>query len=208
MMEIISVKYAESTLSGAAVFSGGCPTERKKIIFKLYVVKTEDRIILVDAGCESLPGFIMENHVKPTDALLNAGISPDSVTDLILTHAHRDHAECASKFKSARVYIQREELPRAESYLCKDAEICIFDAEAEVCDGVRVLKIGGHTAGSSIVEISLGGKIFVIAGDECYIRENLARKIPTGCSYSPEQSRFFIEKYSSEDYTVLLAHDE
>jgi glyoxylase-like metal-dependent hydrolase (beta-lactamase superfamily II) len=73
---------------------------------------------------------------------------------------------------------------------------------------VKIIKIGGHSKGSCIVEIESDDKIYIIAGDECYKRECLNKKIPTGASFDKKASREFIEKYSDKKYTVLLCHDE
>ena len=51
------------------------------------------------------------------------------------------------------------------------------------------------------------GKNYIIAGDECYLRECLTKKIPTGSSFNKDSSIEFIEKYSQKEYTVLLCHD-
>lgn len=51
-------------------------------------------------------------------------------------------------------------------------------------------------------------EIYIISGDECYSKECLKNKIPTGSSVCPEKSVEFIEKYSDSKYTVLLCHDE
>ena len=84
----------------------------------------------------------------------------------------------------------------------------MFKNELVLCKGVKTVKIGGHSAGSCVVELENDGRIFVISGDECYSRECLKKKIPTGSSVNPQASREFIEKYSNEKYTVLLCHDE
>jgi glyoxylase-like metal-dependent hydrolase (beta-lactamase superfamily II) len=73
---------------------------------------------------------------------------------------------------------------------------------------VKIIKIGGHSKGSCIVEIESDDKIYIIAGDECYKRECLNKKNPTGASCDRNASREFIEKYSDKKYTVLLCHDE
>ena len=83
-----------------------------------------------------------------------------------------------------------------------------FDEEMLICDGIKAVKIGGHSKGSSIVEITDSGKKYIIAGDECYMRDCLAKQIPTGVSYNPEKSRAFIKKYGAGEYTVFLCHEE
>ena len=53
-----------------------------------YLIEKGDRNLLVDAGCRELfgptCGFIQE-------ALNEAGVSTDQVTDVFLTHLHPDH---------------------------------------------------------------------------------------------------------------------
>ena len=70
------------------------------------------------------------------------------------------------------------------------------------------IKIAGHSKGSCIVEITDGEDKYIVTGDECYLRECLERKIPTGSSYCLENSIKFIEKYSGNEYKVLLCHEE
>ena len=48
----------------------------------------------------------------------------------------------------------------------------------------------------------------MVSGDECYLRECIEKKIPTGSSYDKKASKEFIEKYSDDKYTVLFCHDE
>ena len=58
------------------------------------------------------------------------------------------------------------------------------------------------------MEVLRINKKYVIAGDECYLRKCLTKKIPTGASFDIIASHKFIEKYSSKKYTVLLCHDD
>ena len=162
---------------------------------------------MVDAGCETMPGFEMRDFIGPIKALQNAGISPDQITDVVITHAHHDHIECAGCFKNAVVHIQKDEYESGRSYISPEQKVNTFDDEYEICDGVKVIKIGGHSKGSCIVEIDCQNKKYIISGDECYLRECLLKKVPTGSSFCPEKSKEFIEKYSTEEYEVLLCHD-
>lgn len=84
----------------------------------------------------------------------------------------------------------------------------IFSDVFSVTQDVKIIKIGGHSKGSCIVEIKSDGQTYIISGDECYLRECLTEKIPTGNFCDKEKSESFIEKYSDEKYTVLLCHDE
>lgn len=208
MIDIIPVDYGKSVLPESWVFQNGSEDKKLPIIFRVYLLKTENRLILVDAGCETMPDFNMRDFIGPVKALNNIGISPEEITDLIITHAHHDHIECAKYFKNAALYIQKDEYESGKGYLAENLNIRTFDEEMQVCDGVKAVKIGGHSKGSSIVEITDADKRCIIAGDECYMRACLTKQIPTGIAYDFEKSRAFIQKYSRGEYTVLLCHDE
>ena len=150
----------------------------------------------------------MTDFIGPVKALNNIGISPEEITDLIITHAHHDHIECAKYFKNAVIYIQKDEYEAGKGYLSENLDIRTFDEEMLICDGIKSVKIGGHSKGSSIVEITDSDNKYIIAGDECYVRECLTKQIPTGASYNPEKSRDFVKKYGNGEYTVFLCHDE
>lgn len=207
-LEIIPIEYDKSVLPESMIFQGGAEDKFRPIVFMIYLIKTEKQLILVDAGCETMPGFDMRDFIGPVKALEKIDIKPDDITDVIITHSHHDHIECVSRFKNAVIYIQRDEYESGKDYLAEGMNIKLFDDEMQVFDGVRAVKIGGHSKGSCIVEVTDDKKTYIISGDECYLRECLDKKIPTGTSYCPEKSREFIEKYSSGEYTVLLCHDK
>lgn len=208
MIDIIPIDYGKSVLPESWIFQNGAENKFRPIVFRVYLIRTENRLILVDAGCETMPGFDMTDFIGPIKALNNIGISPDEITDLIITHAHHDHIECASRFQNAVIYIQNDEYESGKGYLADNLNIRTFDEEMQICGGIKAVKIGGHSKGSSIVEITGEDKPQIIAGDECYMRDCLTKQIPTGASYNPEKSRAFIQKYGRGEYTVLLCHDE
>lgn len=208
MIDIIPIDYGKSVLPESWIFENGAENKLRPIVFRVYLIKTENRLILADAGCETMPGFVMTDFIGPVKALRNIGVKADEITDLIITHAHHDHIECAKYFKNAVIYIQKDEYEAGKGYLPENLNILTFDEEMQICDGIKAVKIGGHSKGSSIVEITDSGKKYIIAGDECYKGDCLTKQIPTGSSYNPEKSRDFVKKYGNGEYTVLLCHDE
>ena len=208
MIDIIPIDYGKSVLPESWIFENGAENKLLPIVFRVYLIKTGNRLILADAGCETMPGFVMTDFIGPVKALRNIGVKADEITDLMITHAHHDHIECAKYFKNAVIYIQKDEYEAGKGYLPENLNILTFDEEMQICDGIKAVKIGGHSKGSSIVEITDSGKKYIIAGDECYKGDCLTKQIPTGSSYNPEKSRDFVKKYGNGDYTVLLCHDE
>ena len=204
-----AVKYGESVIPESWVIVGGDQSLSLPISFTLYLVNTGDRKILIDAGCDTMPGFDMKYYESPADVLRENGIDPLEITDVFVTHAHHDHIEAVHHFKNATVHIQAleyESSQRKHKYIPEDMKLNVFEDETEV-GGVTLLRISGHSTGSCIAEFCANGKNYVISGDECYARRCLTERIPTGSSKNPENSRKFVEKYSDEKYTVLLCHD-
>ena len=207
-LEIIPIEYGKSVLSEMGIFQGGAEDKFRPIVFMIYLIKTENRLILADAGCETMPGFDMRDFIGPVKALEKLSIKSEDITDVIITHAHHDHIECVKYFKNASIYIQRDEYESGKGYFAEGMNIKLFDDEIQICSDVKAVKIGGHSKGSCVVEITGNGKKYIISGDECYLHECLDKRIPTGSSYCLEKSREFIEKYGNGEYTVLLCHEK
>lgn len=207
-MQIIPVEYGKSVLPEKMIFKSGSENKFRKIAFKVYLIKTDNKLILVDAGCETMPGFEMRDFIGTVQALKNIDITTKEITDVIITHSHHDHIECVKYFTNAVIHIQKDEYESGKEYIPDDFKLNLFEDEFLVLGNVKIIKIGGHSKGSCIVEIKKDGRTYIIAGDECYLRECLEKKIPTGSSSDKEKSRNFIEKYSDEKYIVLLCHDE
>ena len=207
-IEVRAFKYGESVLPGNMVFLNGEEEKKYPILFKVYLIIMQNRKILVDAGCETMPGFEMKNFIGTVKALEKEGISATDITDVIITHAHHDHIECVKYFSNALVYIQEDEYNAGKKYFAPQQKLCLFKDEITIAENIKILKIGGHSKGSSIVIVTAEKENLVFVGDECYLRECIKRKIPTGASVCPEKSREFIEKYGNGTYTLLFCHDE
>lgn len=200
-MELTRVVYGKSTMAKSMIFEGG-GEERVPIDFAFFLLRLDERVILVDVGCDTMKGFPMEDFIGPVEALRRLGVSPDSVTDAIITHAHGDHMEGLRHFPGIRVYIQQEECKKGQKHIRPDQTVVTFDRELTIAAGVRVVTIGGHSIGSCVVELE--GKT-VLCGDECYARYNLEQGVPTASSCDREKSRQFIERYA-ESWECLLCH--
>ncbi len=205
--DIIRITYAESTLPLSWIFHGGDKQKTVPIIFSFFLVIADDRKILVDTGCETMPDFDMHNHIAPTAALKARGYAPEDITDVIITHAHHDHIACVGCFPNAAVHIQRQEMERGKGYLAANRDVRPFDDVCALTEELVVRRIGGHTAGSCVVECHKDGTVYVLCGDECYSSYNLSQKVPTATSAHPENSTAFVEKYASDEYICLLCHE-
>ena len=207
IQEIVRIQYAESTIPESWVFKDGEKENKIPIVFSIFLVRTEHKNILIDPGCDALPGFEMKNFKTPLAILNEKDIDISDITDVIITHAHRDHIECVKYFKNAVVHIQEDEYNKGKKYLSENPFICTFSNEAVIDDCLKVVKVGGHSIGSCVVECKKDDKVYVICGDECYSSYNIRNKIPSANSFSPENSKAFIKKYTQDIYECLLCHD-
>jgi len=208
IQSVKALKYGESTLPESMIFKGGDSSVSRPISFTFFLISTAERRILVDSGCDTMPGFDMKHFCGPREVMKSCGLLPEDITDVVLTHAHHDHAECAGIYKNAVVYVQKDELREARRYIPSQMKVQTFEDECTVCGGVKAVKVGGHSAGSCIVTFSVKEKRFVIVGDECYSGECIEKKIPTGSSFCPEKSREFIENCKQSGDVLLLCHDD
>ncbi len=161
---------------------------------RALLLKSSDRNVLIDTGNGS--DFIEKHGEKlgskfaqmygvnesgPSllKSLNSAGLNPEDITDVILTHLHFDHAggaTCAKDgniiptFPNARYYIQRSNLETARnpnirekaSYLKPNFEPLVEAGVLEILDGntvnilpnISVLVSNGHTQGQQVVQIS------------------------------------------------------
>ena len=204
---VYCLKYAESVLPESMAFSGASKEKVIPISFAFYLIKTKNKNILVDAGCDTMPGFVMKKYYSPAFVLRQAELSSDEITDVIITHAHHDHIEALSHFKNAVVHITEEEYSNGQKYIPANMPVNLFKEEFLVEEQIRVINCGGHSVGSAIVEITYKDEIHILAGDECYTDLNIRSKICTGTFYDKEKSIEFVEKYSNKKYRVHTCHD-
>jgi glyoxylase-like metal-dependent hydrolase (beta-lactamase superfamily II) len=206
---IDAVRYA--TIRGfplAGLVMGAPRDERIDIAMVVWLIRGEGRTILFDAGFHRarwFDAFDVADYVRPDSALLGAGVRPEDVTDIIVSHAHWDHMGGIDLFPEATVHIQRDEF----AYYTADAwqeggrrgGIDTLDIVAlvrrtmqgkvrlvagddvEVLPGIRAYTGARHTYASQYIVVD-AGEPFVLASDNCYLYRNLDTRTP-GATFTP-----------------------
>jgi glyoxylase-like metal-dependent hydrolase (beta-lactamase superfamily II) len=163
----------------------------------VLVVRTGDRVILVDTGLGGqFPGFPRAGQFP--QRLAAAGIELGAITDVVLTHMHMDHVggllvdDVHKRLRpDLRIHVSAAEVDfwaapdfshtempspvpdvlRATATQFIDlyrSQLQTFDEEYEVAPGVLVWRTGGHTPGHSVVRLTSGGERLTFAGDAIF----------------------------------------
>ena len=200
--EIHAVRFATiPQFRVSSLVADGDPARRLDIAMMIWVVRSADRVILVDAGFHRekfLAQWKPADYARPSDALTAAlGINPDQVTDIIVSHVHWDHLDGADLFPRAKVWLQREEYehhvgPKGEvrnraidvevaamlAKIAADGRLGLVDGDdREILPGVRVYTGGRHTFASQYAGVRTRAGTVVIASDNAYLYENLDRGV-------------------------------
>ena len=161
-----------------------------------YLIRLEDRIILVDAGSGHLYGPSVN---KLPASLRAAGYAPEQITDILLTHIHTDHSGGLMDgerrvFPNATIHVEQRELDywlsaanagRAapgKLKLFKEAEASVppyiaagrvqtFSAPAHLFPGIEALPAPGHTPGHTFYALQSQGQKLVFWGDILHVAE-------------------------------------
>ena len=172
-----------------------------EIAYRVWALHGPDGVLLVDTGpplAEAERRGI--TRIRPIEeALQEAGVTPAQVRTIILTHLHWDHASNAEKFPNANFLAQEGEIRffcscsrehpllnrffSHQSYLCSliDAgRIQALHGDVQVAEGVRVMRVGGHTPGSQMVLVDTDEGLAVITGDAIPLHRNYTENIPSG----------------------------
>ena len=202
-MKITVFKYGESLYNETNLFADRPGGKKIPMSFCFYLIETEGKHILVDAGCDGRERYGFYAYKAPVELLAEYGLQPKDITDVIVTHSHFDHVEGITAFQNAVIYVQNNEYARGKEYIGTPEKLALFEESAQVAENVRVEKYGGHTPDSCVV---FAGQ-YLLCGDEAYYMRNLQDKVRIGNCASKERAQMFVEKYSDGSVIPLLFHD-
>jgi glyoxylase-like metal-dependent hydrolase (beta-lactamase superfamily II) len=205
-MRLTALQYGKTLLPARLSFPAPADESPLPISLLFFLLEIGDRRILIDVGCDTMPGFELIEHQSPVLVLERAGVRREDITDVCLTHTHHDHADGLRHYPRSTVYVHACELAATRPYLVGQS-VRTFGDTLSLAKGVTVRHVGGHSPGSSVVLIEGGSETIVLCGDECYTHKNLTDAIPTASSFCPERSRAFITEYRKPIYRPIIFHD-
>jgi glyoxylase-like metal-dependent hydrolase (beta-lactamase superfamily II) len=234
---IQAIRYASSPDVPVSELVIGAPKDEKiEITMVIWLIRGGGHTILFDSGFHRdtfIKDFPMKDYLRPDEAVRLAGVKPEEVTDIVISHAHWDHMGGIDLFPRANVWIQKEEYryytmdawqpggqhggiePEDAKQLVQlntEGRIRLVDGDnVELFPGIRAYTGARHTFASQYLRVE-GSPNFVLASDNCYLYRNLSSHM-AGATFSDAdhpaniaaQSRM-IELAGSAD-RVVPGHD-
>ena len=187
----------------SALVMGAPKDEKTDIAMVVWLIRSrgegsEARNILFDTGFHRekwLKEFPTADYLRPDEAVKLAGVPPEDVTDVVISHAHWDHMGGIDLFPKATIWIQKQEF----AYYTGDAwqpggrhggidpddvkalvqrnlegRVRLVDGDGvEILPGIHAHTGARHTWASQYIRVD-GDPPFVLASDNCYLYRNLA----------------------------------
>ncbi len=185
----------------SGLVAGADTSRRMDIAMTVWLLRGgEGRNVLVDAGFHRqrfVDRWKPTDFITPAEAVRRAGVTPEAITDVVVTHVHWDHADGIDLFPNAYVWIQADEyhhyvtpLTGAPQERGIEAEVSamLFDLERrdrlrliegdaqEFLPGITAYTGGKHTYASQYVGVRTRAGTVVLASDNLYLYENLDRR--------------------------------
>ncbi len=169
--------------------------------YYIWVLRRDDEVFVVDTGFDqdSAQQRGRTLLLRAPDALALLGIDAAKVKDVIITHLHYDHAGTLGEFSAATFHIQEAESSYATGknmchhalrapYYVEDVvtfvrtlyagRVQFYKGNAQLCPGLSVHWVGGHTAGLQIVRVWTKRGWVVLASDATHLYGNIEWGIP------------------------------
>ena len=211
---------------------------RIRMAARSLIIRAEERVFMVDAGmgdrwAEKLRRIY---DIQP-GADNDPGFDTDSVTDIILTHLHFDHArgifrarpeaegEVDLRYPQARVYVQAVNYENARkpnareraSYLAEDVKLLertplVFTSGSqELYPGIWVHGTNGHTRGHQWVEVKNGDVSVAFPSDIVPTSRHLPLPYLMGYDVSAEtllgEKDELLNRAVAERWILVFGHD-
>lgn len=215
------------------------------------LLKSPDRNILIDTGNggdfiakygEKLGGKFAEMYgvskegASLTKSLAAHGLTVESITDVVLTHLHFDHAgggtterngKLVPTFPNAKYYVQKKNFEVAQqpnirekaSYfpanyqpLVDAGVLNLIDGPTEnFIPGISALVSNGHTRAHQMIRVSDGQKSLLYCGDVIPTSSHVRLAWVMGYDLEPltliEEKAQVLEKAADESWYLYFEHD-
>jgi glyoxylase-like metal-dependent hydrolase (beta-lactamase superfamily II) len=207
---IQAILIANSPGDRAASMVVGAPKDEKiDTIYAVWLIRGGGRNILFDSGFHRDRWFkqwTIKDYLRPDEAVRLAGVAPEEVTDIVVSHAHWDHMGGIDLFPKAVVWIQKDEFgyytgaawqpggrhggidPEDVQELVRlntAGRVRMVDGDnVEIFPGIHAYTGARHTFASQYLRVD-GDPPIVLASDNVCLYRNLTEHKPIA-TFTPE----------------------
>ena len=206
---------------------------------KVMLLRSADRNILVDTGNSPFMSSKLQDIYGITFAdytidasLATHGLSPNDITDVILTHLHFDHVggavleDGSPRFPNARYSVQREHyawacaptekdrasfIPEMYQPLFERELIDLLDGPGELFPGIHVEPHYGHTQAMQSVRVSDGSTSLLYPADLMPTSAHVPVPYVMGYDNHPlitiADKKKLLPRVIEEEWIVVFEHD-
>jgi glyoxylase-like metal-dependent hydrolase (beta-lactamase superfamily II) len=206
----------------ALLTANGLPGDTFNLSIQPLLVRDGQRLVLIDAGGGASMGA---NAGKLVASLQAAGVTPDQITDVLISHGHGDHiagladASGALTFPNATVRLTANEWTAIQTdrqlaalVTAITPKVETFAPGAQITPGIKAYAIDGHTPGHTGFEIASGDERLLYIADAMH-HEVVSVQEPTwtiafdGDEATAEASRqALLSRAASENLLVYAVH--
>ncbi len=163
------------------------------------LVQAAGRTILVDTGLDD---------ARLLAGLEGAGVAPEAVDTVVLTHTHGDHYRSVHLLPRARVVASGPEVVAWRSRGAPDKELLarLQPTVTGLAPGVRLVLTPGHTPGSATVLVAQAGQLVAIAGDAVDSRDFFIRREPSHNAVDPAAERRNFDLFAAIADVIVPGH--
>jgi glyoxylase-like metal-dependent hydrolase (beta-lactamase superfamily II) len=251
--EVISLETGRFSLDGGAMF-GVVPwvfwsklippdaRQRIALAARCWLIRGNGKNILVDTGNgakwnEKLKDIYNLDTTSGNllSSLSRAGLRPEEITHVILTHLHFDHTggsttllngELVPTFPNARYYVQKKHWELSEKPTEKDRGsfmrddfvplmnhgiLELVDGEGELFPGIDLLVTNGHTTAQQLPKITDGTTTILFCCDLLPTTAHLPWPYVMGYDVRPlvtlEEKKKIVTRAFEERWVLFLQHD-
>lgn len=250
---IESLETGKFSLDGGAMFGiipkvlweRSNPADRENRVAlsaRSMLLRSRNRNILIDTGMgekwdeKSYSIYDINQNKSPlVSTLRDKGLSPEDITDVILTHLHFDHTGGSTKyengklvptFPNAKYYVQKKNFDWATapsdrdkgSYLQENFtplmhEGILYFTEGNTFfdDEIELLPVNGHTFGQQLVKVSDTTNTVLYCGDLIPFSSHVHLPYIMGYDLQPlvtlEEKKKYLRQAVEENWILFHEHD-
>jgi glyoxylase-like metal-dependent hydrolase (beta-lactamase superfamily II) len=201
MYEVFALKYGERDTTKCQFFYRESSHDKLTLDYFVWLILGGPQPLLVDTGFrdDDARARGIRNYVSPAAMVERAGVKPGDIPISLITHLHYDHWAGHRLFPRAEYWIQRDEVAfwtgpfgAAPAFrqsanvealsglvtLNYASRLRIVEGDCQVLPGLRLHRLGGHTAGLQIVTVETARGTAVLTSDASHFYRNVETRQP------------------------------